>query len=133
MSKDKQTFGQWLYAARRSRKLTQQGLSDKTNGAVSKAYISLLETDRLTNKGRAHQPSQDALKAIARALDIPLGEAMQAAGWDITLPVKHMTRVHRIAALFEQVPEVQQVTFEEDNDEWLGVLENKIKRLVEEP
>ncbi len=65
------SFGSWLVKQREERGLSQNALAKKMN--FSQAAISRLEADLVS-------PSPDLLKAVAKALAIPVEQVLRAAG-----------------------------------------------------
>lgn len=68
-----ETFGQWLERKRKAAGLNQTELAERSR--VTKATISLYELDRI------NQPRRSQVDKIAKALNVPLDEARDAAGY----------------------------------------------------
>lgn len=79
------TFGQWLTQKRESVGLNQTELANRAR--VSKNYISLLERDAPSpTSDRPIQPRKKQVEKIAKALNVNINEALEAAGY---LTVEH--------------------------------------------
>ena len=99
-----ETLGALLRAQRLASGLSLRELASRTS--VSNAYLSELERGR-------HEPSLSVLRAIASALDTPLGPMLARAGvlddaahsdpaWDTATAIEHdpaLTEPQRIALL----------------------------------
>lgn len=68
-----ETFGQWLTRTRRAAGYNRAELA--TLSRVTRATISLYELDKV------EQPRRSQVDKIARALNVPVDEARQAAGY----------------------------------------------------
>jgi transcriptional regulator with XRE-family HTH domain len=58
------TAGAWLRELRESRNLSQQKVEEKSHGAISRVYLSLLERDEKKN------PTVGLMLALARVYDV---------------------------------------------------------------
>lgn len=73
-----QTFGEWLYEARKSARFSQDELATRAN--ISKNYISRIERNGgHPVTGALPQPSREVVKSLAAALGKPVNEALDAA------------------------------------------------------
>lgn len=74
------TFGKWIEKTRKAAGLEQKEVAQRSG--LSTAYISQLERHQphlITNADP--QPSRKSVLKIARALNVPAAEALEAAGW----------------------------------------------------
>lgn len=86
-------FGTWLRNARKAAALSQERLASlaATHGVrVTGAYISNLERGYDTNKaGKPIRPSHELVEALAKALRVPIDDALLAAGYaPVDTPLK---------------------------------------------
>jgi transcriptional regulator with XRE-family HTH domain len=73
---DKQTaLGEFLKSARKERDLTLRQVEEVTNKEVSNAYLSQLET------GKISKPAPHVLYALSAALSVPYEDLMRRAGY----------------------------------------------------
>lgn len=73
--KVKLTLGQYLASIRLDRNLSLRQVEEKSNKAVSNAYLSQLET------GKILQPNPTVLNALAEVYDISYLQLMKLAGY----------------------------------------------------
>lgn len=71
----KLTLGQYLASIRLDRKLSLRQVEEKSNKAVSNAYLSQLET------GKILQPNPTVLNALAEVYEISYLQLMKLAGY----------------------------------------------------
>lgn len=82
------TFGKWLITARHTAGLKQPELAKRAGVSVS--YISALEREELTGKfDRPRKPTAEKVTKIAKALGVPVDEALVMAGF---VPASMTTR-----------------------------------------
>lgn len=69
------SLGPYLASIRQVRRLTLREVEQASEGAVSNAYLSQLENNKI------HRPSPNILHALARVLVIPYETLMEKAGY----------------------------------------------------
>lgn len=75
-----QTFGEWLLTSRKSAKLTQEKVAERSG--ISKAYIGHLENARPhTTTGAKLTPSREKVIALAKAVGGNVNEALRLANY----------------------------------------------------
>lgn len=90
VEKQSRTFGDWLRENRKIKYLTMQALADKVG--MSKQYISVLERAEphpLTDKPVT--PTVEKVELLAKALEVDIDEAREAAGYSLTRPRNSIT------------------------------------------
>ncbi len=109
------SFGKWLRDRRDSLGLSQGELSERSGLSVS--YISALEREEPnTRAGLPRQPKIDKIDRLARALQVGVNEARQAAGYapKTETPTFNLAESARIALLDQNLsPEDQAEIIEE--------------------
>lgn len=75
-------LGPYLASIRRVRRLTLREVEQATGGAVSNAYLSQLENNRIA------RPSPNVLHALARVLVVPYETLMEKAGYAAPVEVE---------------------------------------------
>jgi HTH-type transcriptional regulator, competence development regulator len=88
-------LGQYLANIRKVRRLTLREVEQATGGAVSNAYLSQLENNKIS------RPSPNILNALARALVVPYETLMEKAGYEA--PSEHDVPGLRSAAPAKKV------------------------------
>ena len=89
-----QSLATYLADIRSIRRMTLRAVEDATNGAVSNAYLSQLENNKIS------QPSPNILNALAKAYSVPYETLMEKAGYPS--PVTEMADVLRSGKLRAQ-------------------------------
>lgn len=72
---DEQSLGDYLTLVRKVKKMTLREVQEATDSQVSNAYLSQLETGKIT------RPSPNVLHALARVYSIPYDVLMEKAGY----------------------------------------------------
>jgi len=86
------SLGTFIRERRQELGLTQEELAERIGAAVGQADVSRLETNRVAF------PRRERLEAIARALDVSLGDILMRSGW--------MTNGDRLAAAVANVEQL---------------------------
>lgn len=93
-------FGEWLRGNRKAAKLSQVQLAARATDQgfpVTDAYVSMIEREYDKNKkGQPTRVNQDLVVAFAKALGVPIDEALLAAGY---APTQQTTRPRTIPEL----------------------------------
>lgn len=88
------SFGAWLKHHRRERNLTQWDVADLVNvEGVDQPYISQIE------RGKIGRPSEERVRAFARAVGGDEEEALEAAGWQRIVVVPGGTQVRIVGRI----------------------------------
>jgi transcriptional regulator with XRE-family HTH domain len=90
-------FGEWLRAARNARGLSLRRLEERIGGICTYSYLSQLENGETGKKGNVYRPDREIVVALARALDVPVDEALIAADYA-------PTRTHTINGYKVELP-----------------------------
>ncbi len=107
MSKETETFGDWLKRTRKSRGLSQSDLWRETG--ISKQYISGLEKNaRQPRSNKLMRPGEEKVDKLARALAVPLAEARLAAGYAPPARTGGPTKGQRAAEYVDGLPDDKQ-------------------------
>jgi len=72
---DGSALGRYLVKARSDKKMSLRAVEDATGGEVSNAYLSQLETGKIT------KPSPHILYSLSEALHVPYEALMERAGY----------------------------------------------------
>lgn len=82
MADEKLTLGKYLESIRIARGLTQRQVEAATNKAISNAYLSQIENDKIA------KPSPNILHVLAELYGVDYEKLMEMAGY-ITTPTTH--------------------------------------------
>ncbi|MCA3160517.1 MAG: helix-turn-helix transcriptional regulator [Burkholderiales bacterium] len=110
-------LGQIIKKARTDLKLSQREVEDATGKEVSNAYLSQLESGKIT------KPSPHILYALSTALAVPYETLMERAGYIVPSTERPETAKHGRAATFA----VDNLTAEEESAllDYLAYLRSK--------
>lgn len=110
-------LGQIIKKARTDLKLSQREVEDATGKEVSNAYLSQLESGKIT------KPSPHILYALSTALAVPYETLMERAGYIVPTPERQEGAKHGRAATFA----VDNLTAEEESAllDYLAYLRSK--------
>lgn len=110
-------LGQIIKKARTDLKLSQREVEDATGKEVSNAYLSQLESGKIT------KPSPHILYALSTALAVPYETLMERAGYIVPTPERQEGVKHGRAATFA----VDNLTAEEESAllDYLAYLRSK--------
>ena len=87
-------LGRFLQKARSDKKLSLRAVEDATGGDVSNAYLSQLETGKVT------KPSPHILYSLSEVYGVPYETLMQRAGYIVPSSAKREGEKHGKAATF---------------------------------
>ena len=110
-------LGQFIKKARNDLKLSQREVEEATGKEVSNAYLSQLESGKIT------KPSPHILYALSTALAVPYETLMERAGYIVPTTERQESAKHGRAATFA----VDNLTAEEESAllDYLAYLRSK--------
>jgi transcriptional regulator with XRE-family HTH domain len=126
-------FGEMVRLARTSKNLSQRALAQRIGKSAT--YVSYVESGvNPSSRSRTFQPGVEAVRKIAKALDLPLDEALVAAGYAPSHPVGKPETVEDLLSRLERLG-VEHIEFETDvrnsSPEQLQAVYDAVKLAVE--
>ncbi|MEI8397038.1 MAG: helix-turn-helix transcriptional regulator [Rhodospirillaceae bacterium] len=90
------TLGKYLAAIRSDRRFTLRQVEEATDKAVSNAYLSQLENDKIS------KPSPNVLNALAEVYGVDLDRLMELAGYITKVKIRNGGARHGRVATFSE-------------------------------